>query len=332
MWSPSAGELGSARTVACDIHEGEAAATLLRPFRLEDLIARHAKRLGRLAQRYGAEWFGRLVDVWTPAQERRVVVNNRLQAPARRNWVTTVFVPLCRELPSDSASNVATALTDRLISWAESQIATVMATRHARKQREQLAGLGPVLAALLTAAPEKRAQAAVMRLDGDDGPVTRLELATLRARLTGDAGCARGGNDGSENGLAGQDSSAHPTGTFARLADDARTRLERLLARPARERDDWSIVWTGCGCADCQTFEEFLRDHERHDFTWPLAKPRRRHIHSLIDASDLPLQHETRHQGSPHKLMLHKTKRLFTDENTARKLWQEASQWLKANG
>jgi hypothetical protein len=41
--------------------------------------------------------------------------------------------------------------------------------------------------------------------------------------------------------------------------------------------------------------------------TWPLAKPRRQHLHQRIDETELPVTHTTIRQGGPHKLVLTKT-------------------------
>ena len=44
---------------------------------------------------------------------------------------------------------------------------------------------------------------------------------------------------------------------------------------------------------------------------WPLAKPRRQHLHHVINEMELPVTHVTERTGSPQKLVLTKTAELF---------------------
>ena len=90
--------------------------------------------------------------------------------------------------------------------------------------------------------------------------------------------------------------------------------LEAELALPERAGDDWSITdfESGTCCNDCATLAGFLTDTARQQLTWPLAKPRRQHIHQRIEEAELPVTHRTVRQGSPHKLVLTKTADLHT--------------------
>jgi hypothetical protein len=101
------------------------------------------------------------------------------------------------------------------------------------------------------------------------------------------------------------------------------------LARPPRADGDWSIELPGrCTCELCGTLGEFLRDPARRTFEWPLAKERRRHIHSRIDAAELPARHETRRNGRPYTLVLAKSQALFERERQARLQDESDLDWL----
>jgi hypothetical protein len=103
------------------------------------------------------------------------------------------------------------------------------------------------------------------------------------------------------------------------LARDCAERLGEIIARPARDEDDWSIPWPpGCDCDLCGPLREFLASRSRRSFEWPLAKEKRRHIHARIDTGELPVRHETRRRGSPYTLVLTKTQELFERERAAR--------------
>ena len=71
-----------------------------------------------------------------------------------------------------------------------------------------------------------------------------------------------------------------------------------------------------------------LEDKTRRTFQWPLAKQRRQHIHSRIDAAELPVTHVTRRQGRPYTLVLNKTDALFAREQEARARDQADLEWL----
>ena len=64
-------------------------------------------------------------------------------------------------------------------------------------------------------------------------------------------------------------------------------------------------------CDLCDTLRVFTEDKSRRTFEWPLAQQRRQHIHSRIDAAELPVTHVTRRQGRPYTLVLKKTEALF---------------------
>ena len=105
------------------------------------------------------------------------------------------------------------------------------------------------------------------------------------------------------------------------IAQSLANATERGLAQPERSPDDWSINSfddSDC-CNDCTQLAAFLHNADQQQLTWPLAKPRRQHIHHRIDEAELPVTHQTLRQGSPHKLVLTKTDALFRDEAQQRR-------------
>jgi len=107
-------------------------------------------------------------------------------------------------------------------------------------------------------------------------------------------------------------------GGFHDLVEDCAARLRARLARPPRADEDWTIEPPdGCACELCGTLDSFLRDPAQRTFEWPLAQQRRGHIHSRIDAAELPVRHETRRQDRPYTLVLTKSPALFERERKA---------------
>jgi hypothetical protein len=83
-------------------------------------------------------------------------------------------------------------------------------------------------------------------------------------------------------------------------------RLGAILALPTRAADDWRTDFElGCSCQLCAQLGAWLRSNDRA-LDWPLSKERRQHVHHVIDASGLPLSHETRRGTSPCVIMLRK--------------------------
>ena len=142
-------------------------------------------------------------------------------------------------------------------------------------------------------------------------------MPALRAagRLPADSEGGRGGGRGD--------------GGFDELAAGCAARLRARLARPPRANDDWSIALPGgCACELCGTLGTFLADPARRRFEWPLAQQRRRHVHSRIDAAELPVRHETRRKGRPYTLVLTKDRALFDRERQARIRDAADLEWL----
>jgi hypothetical protein len=108
-------------------------------------------------------------------------------------------------------------------------------------------------------------------------------------------------------------------------------RLTQIIStkRPAK---NWSIkTMSPCKCKDCAHLNEFLASSSRQSYSWPLAKNRRQHIHTVLDDSGLPVTHVTLRQGSPQKLVLTKTANLIKMEQAEKIAATTAWNELKKN-
>ena len=202
------------------------------------------------------------------------------------------------------ADPLADHVGDRVWRWLTSRIDTWIRHENPDRRGANLADLGRPLARLLEAASDERGAsiAAVMRATDDN--VVELLVPALRAHRP------------------------PSTDALVAISQDCRDRLTRLLDRPARAEDDWSIEWAGCGCRECVRLAMVLRSRSERIHEWPLAKPGRQHIHRQIDDAGLPLRHTTRRQGRPFTLVLEKTEALFQQEQDARRQAQRDLDWL----
>jgi len=101
--------------------------------------------------------------------------------------------------------------------------------------------------------------------------------------------------------------------------------LKASLKRPARAVDNWAIDVAAirCDCEDCATMTRFLRSRDG-TLVWPLAERRRQHIRHELHAIGVPVTYKVKREGSPYKLVLTKTRKLFTVESKRRKLSEAA--------
>lgn len=288
--------LTPALKVAAGLGDPVAARVVLAPFRLEMLMADHAPLLADVVRVYGNPWMQDLIDSWDS--------DRRFTGMERSIWVGETLLPLSQALRESEAAVVADCVGDRGWRWLSGRIDTWIRHDHAERRRSNLADLGRPLATLLECASDERGASFAKALQAMDDTVVELLVPALRAhRLPS-------------------------TDTLVAVAQDCRDRLTRLVERPARAKDDWSIAWTGCGCGECVRLETFLGSRSERTHEWPLAKPGRQHVHRKIDDAGLPVRHTTRRQGRPFTLILEKTEALFQREHDTRHQARDDLQWL----
>jgi len=242
------------------------------------------------------------------------------RGPERLQWLADRLPGLCAGLQAAGGAGALSArqILDLAWDWLRKDIATGLASPSPSHRSEQLDGLGKPLASVLTAAAAIGAAGTADAVSGHirnlQDAVTALEVSALRA--------AAERSEDSTRGDAG----------FCDLAADCAARLRARLARPQHAAGDWSIELPagGCTCDLCDALRVFLEDKSRRTFEWRLAQQGRRHVHSRIDASELPVTHQTRRQGSPYTLVLNKTEALFAREQEARVRDETDLEWLAA--
>src|SRR6266571_6667873 len=307
--------LESALDVATSLDERSAAALLLRPFRIESLAPEHATAVADLVARYGEPWTSTVLDGWLGSRQSWAYQGDG----DRLGWIRSL-PPLCDALRDTGEPGAAAAR--RLLAaswrWLSDEIRVWVSSSPAKYREERLGLLGNPLARLLEATAGigeielRDAILAVLREHGDN--VLGCLIPALRASTALSQGKRR---------ASGLDT----------LARDCAERLGEIIGSPPRDEDDWSVPSPpGCGCDLCGTLSEFLTSGSRRSFGWPLAKEKRRHIHTRIDTAELPVRHETRRTGRPYTLALTKTGELFERERRARHRAVTDLAWLTENG
>jgi hypothetical protein len=311
------GLFGKALRAANAVTDAATAAMLLRPFRVENLTGAYVDSFGKIVSSYGQQWTAELLRTWFGGDQPAWAYGSGQERP---QWVADWLPGLCAGLhAAHSAGTVAAQqLLDLAWEWTGKDIGTRPASSSPSYREKKLSDLGKPLASVLTAAAAIGAASTrdtvsgYIRQHGD--AATALEMSALRAaaKLPRDG---IGGDDG-----------------FGDLAADCAARLRARLARPQRASGDWSIELPagGCKCDRCDTLRVFLEDPNQRAFEWPLAQQRRQHVHSRIDAAELPVSHVTRRQGRPYTLVLNKTDALFAREQEARARDQADLEWLAA--
>lgn len=99
-----------------------------------------------------------------------------------------------------------------------------------------------------------------------------------------------------------------PSSSLRRWMNMLRGELESRISQPPRKPADFRREFrASCRCADCKVLRSFLEDPLQETLRFPLAKERRRHLHSVININQLDTTHVTEHRGSPHTLVCKKT-------------------------
>jgi predicted 2-oxoglutarate/Fe(II)-dependent dioxygenase YbiX len=291
------GLFGKALRAADAVADAETAAMLLRPFLIENMTAAHVNSFGKIAGGYGQQW-----------------------TAERPRWVADWLPGLCEGLQATGGAGAVAArrILDLAWEWLRKDIATGLASSSPSYRGEKLGGLGRPLASVLSAAA---AIGAADTRDAASGHIRKLQDAVTALETSALRAAAELPRDGAW-GNAG----------FGDLAADCAGRLRARIARPQRSSGDWSIELPagGCTCDLCGTLRVFLDDANRRTFEWPLAQHGRQHVHSRIDAAELPVTHQTRRQGRPYTLVLNKTGALFVREQEARTRDETDLEWLAA--
>ena len=278
--------------VADALDDAELAYELLARLSGEGLTAEFAAALAAVVKRYGDAWTRRLIQSWFSVDGYR---------HGRWEWASGTLPELAPALRQAGADSVVTQVCRRI--WASLTVRiSAGLTSGPRARAASLTALLPATQAILTAANPQVVGEIVATVSAYGDGVLDLELPLLR----------RLGTD------------APPS-----LVDDAVRRLEGLLATPPRPADDWSIVWSGCGCDLCDTLRRFLADHSATELDWPLRTDRRQHIHQRIDSAELPVTHHTIRKGSPYTLRLAKHPDLHKREAEERHQAKADLEWLR---
>jgi hypothetical protein len=297
--------------VARDLDEPGLAAMLLAPLRVETLTTAHATALASLGEAYGDAWSTELVGIWFGRDRPHASA----WTPDRATWAQSL-PSLCEPLHAAGEGGAAMARLLGAAVWAalSESIAVDLRTSGPSRRERGLTQAGPAVAAV-------HASAATT----EDGDLRDRVLAFLceDERLTPTLMSAlRAGAKLATNLRVGSGLDA--------IAEHCVARLSERIARPERPDDDWSIELPGgCSCHLCATLGAFLNDPHRRAFDWPLAEPKRRHVHSRIDAGELPVRHETRRKGSPYTLVLTKTTAIFERERDQRRQDTTDLAWLE---
>jgi hypothetical protein len=112
---------------------------------------------------------------------------------------------------------------------------------------------------------------------------------------------------------------------------DCREQLEALTAaKPEPPTDFRREAKVACQCADCRELVAFLKDPQEKVHRFSVAKPRRRHLHSMIEHHHCDLTHVTDRRGSPQTLVCTKTTASFEGRLRQYKADQEHLATLRA--
>lgn len=291
---PASKLVDEALTLAADLDEPDLARTFLATFRIDVLTTAVAPRLLRLAETYGDVWAKDLVTAWS--------TNSRRGGTGTADPVWLAGLPSLTMALCDSEI-LPRAMVELAWDGVRPRITPLLAADLTSRVRGQLETLAGSLTSVLHAAAVCRLDAVadeVLASCRQGEPALPLLIPLLDAAANWPAEDRREARVGEAAAYAAQ-------------------LLAQRLERPARRLDDWSVpAPSACDCDLCGQLAAFLSAPDERTLEWPLAGPNRRHIHSRIEATELPVTHTTRRQGRPFTLVLTKTAALFEREIDAR--------------
>jgi hypothetical protein len=296
-----AGLLGTVLHVAAALDAAGTAAMLLEPFQVETVAPEHASGLAAATGQYGEQWTRGVVDGWFGGRH--------FSQASWHEWAERL-PELCGAVRAAGSQQAARLLIAGTWRWMSDELRACVRFARTETRKPQLEMLSSPLVRLLEAADDELRDQVVAALRGCGDNVLECLMPALRLAAP------RSGAQGST--VRGLDE----------IARNCADRLRAIVAQPLRAEDDWSIRWTGCGCALCGTLGTFLGSRSRKRLEWPLAKDGRRHVHSQIDSAELTVRHDTRRQGRPYTLVLKKTDELFARENDKRHTAVTDLAWL----
>lgn len=287
----------------------ELAFSLLEPFSLELITARRAKEIAALAEQFGKGPLQRLLSTWSEAHHAFQGSQKALE------WICAL-PKLCRALivkAKGGGQVAASALLEDRWTFLRKEIESALHRSRPSDLEKAMNELTLPLFAIL----ESVEVAAKGNLSE--------KVATYLAKRE---------NEKLLPCLVNALRAAAKAGTELRVGDRLRRvcieYLEERLALPGRKAEDWSIrIPESCSCGLCTRLEAFLLASAEVRLEWPLAKDGRQHIHSRIDAFELPIRHETRRSGRPYTLELTKLPALHEKEEKERQAWTVDLEWLK---
>jgi len=297
--------------VAAGLDDPELASALLAPFRLEMITKSTAASLAGLADRYPDQWLEAVVAHWSGDNRHWTTSSDRAA------WVAAL-PPVCGALHArgGAGTKAALLLVDQAHRWFAKEVDARRRMQRASLREDALDQLARPLLGLLTSTAILRAthvRDEVVQLVCRDVDHVLLPLLT---------GMARAGSK--------LEPQARVDAGVDAVTEHCLHLVEARLARPRRAADDWSIdLPDGCGCELCRTLRAFLADPTERTRDWPLAQDRRRHVHARIDASELPVRHQTRRSGRPYTLVLTKTSDLLDREERQRSRDEADVRWLR---
>lgn len=293
--------------LAWELADHEHATALLEPFGIEALASRDATVVLALTEHHGLDWLDHQITTWFRNRSRHTTGTT----PERAAWVADLpeLIAALHDDPHAAESTrvpVVRTLIAHAWAWLDTALTQAAAVPTPSRRDAMLTDLAePVLGVLRATAIANTDDLRSHAVEALSRPNTCLEpvLANVIA-AAGD--------------LSPDDLRDAGITTLARTLAEA---ITRDLAEPERAPGDWSIPRfddSTC-CGDCARLASFLHDPTEQQLTWPLAKPRRQHIHHRIDEAELPVTHQTLRQGSPQKLVVTKTDELFRHDAQQRR-------------
>ncbi len=284
--------------IALYLRDENIARTLLSDFSLADIDMDSARDWVDLQNAYGAAWCLALMKAWREGDERL-----RFRRPA----ASVNIDDLTRHLLSQGGdAGVAAFLADYYIGrivQSDAYLAHAAPVEQMSALDKRMDALKKVICAGIALRDDSMVRKIVEHVTSHSALYPAPDLGDMVLEL--------------EKRGAGASSPACEA-----LRDYAAQNIHRELGKGLRTEGDWSIeAQPSCKCAYCRTTVDFLKSTTEAIKVWPIAQQHRDHIMNVFRGSGLPIRFEVRKEGSPHRLVITKSERLYeTDKKRFERL------------
>ncbi|MES2615650.1 MAG: 2OG-Fe(II) oxygenase [Bdellovibrionota bacterium] len=284
--------------LACYVRNSQKAQTLLEDFSLADLAPQHLEFISKLNRIYGTAWCMNLLKKWGGVFEENN--NNRIRRSAKLNYDSNVIKKSIEwKCNIEIAQFLLHCQWERMLSENKTKLnrneyspySSCASENNAKRINHTI----EIFEGCLALQNKSMYQEIIDHILCAPKLYPDIELTNLIIYFDGRI---------EDDFLSGS--------SFEKLRNHTLKGLKQEIEQGLRSQNDWSIITSlGCSCKYCTIATEYLQSSQEIVRVWPIAMDIREHIQQVFRKLELPINLSVEKKGSPHKLVMEKSTRLY---------------------